>query len=139
MREAYGSLLFDVTGREVVSEHLNEFNYECRDEKPAALVRTSRQRAAAVASMRKQAIEPFRAGPRFADVRRIGTITALDVKANDPGYLSGIGPNRDFFKARNLLLRPFGNTIYVMPPYRFTTTNLDQIYTCIRDAADVVG
>jgi adenosylmethionine-8-amino-7-oxononanoate aminotransferase len=34
------------------------------------------------------------------------------------------------------LLRPLGNTIYVMPPYCITQTDLGEIYNCISDAAD---
>jgi adenosylmethionine---8-amino-7-oxononanoate aminotransferase len=35
-----------------------------------------------------------------------------------------------------LLLRPLGNTIYVMPPYCVTAADLDEIYSTIKDAAD---
>ncbi|ANW03301.1 adenosylmethionine--8-amino-7-oxononanoate transaminase [Bradyrhizobium icense] len=102
--------------------------------------RETRQRVASVATMQEQAIEPFRADPRFANVRRTGTITALDLKRNDAGYLAGIGPKlQAFFKARNLLLRPLGNTIYVMPPYCVTATDLDQIYAAIKDSADALA
>jgi adenosylmethionine-8-amino-7-oxononanoate aminotransferase len=34
-----------------------------------------------------------------------------------------------------LLLRPLGNTIYVMPPYCITAPELDLIYEAISDAA----
>lgn len=87
------------------------------------------RRMNSIASMQEQAIEPFRADVRFRDVRRTGTITALDVEANDAGYLAGIGQQiRKFFKERNLLLRPLCNTIYVMPPYCATAADLDEIY-----------
>lgn len=100
----------------------------------------SRRRLASVATMQEHAIEPFRADPRFANVRRTGTITALDLKTRDPGYLAGIGPKlQAFFEGRNLLLRPLGNTIYVMPPYCVTAADLDQIYAGIRDAADALA
>lgn len=100
----------------------------------------SRQRLGLLATMQEHAIEPFRADPRFANVRRTGTITALDLKTNDPGYLAGIGPKlRAFFESRNLLLRPLGNTIYVMPPYCVTAADLDQIYAGISDAADALA
>ncbi|SDO50681.1 adenosylmethionine--8-amino-7-oxononanoate transaminase [Afipia sp. GAS231] len=100
----------------------------------------SRQCVASVASMQEQAIEPFRADPRFANVRRLGTITALDLKASDAGYLADIGPKlQAFFRKRNLLLRPLGNTIYVMPPYCTTSADLSEIYSGIRDAADALG
>ncbi|TYL92620.1 adenosylmethionine--8-amino-7-oxononanoate transaminase [Bradyrhizobium rifense] len=100
----------------------------------------SRQRVASVATMQEQAIEPFRADPRFANVRRTGTITALDLKTKDAGYLAGVGPKlQAFFKDRNLLLRPLGDTIYVMPPYCVTGADLDEIYVGIRDAADALA
>lgn len=64
----------------------------------------SRQRLASVATMQEH-VEPFRADPRFANVRRTGTITALDLKTSDAGYLADIGPKlQGFFKDRNLLL-----------------------------------
>ncbi|MCS3765832.1 adenosylmethionine-8-amino-7-oxononanoate aminotransferase [Bradyrhizobium centrosematis] len=90
--------------------------------------------------MQEQAIEPFRADPRFANVRRTGTITALDLKTKDAGYLAGVGPKlQAFFKDRNLLLRPLGNTIYVIPPYCVTGADLDEIYLGITDAADALA
>lgn len=99
----------------------------------------ARQRVASVAAMQERAIEPFRADARFADVRRIGTITALDLKTSDPGYLAGIGPKlQAFFNRRNLLLRPLGNTIYVMPPYCVTAADLGEIYQAVMDAADAL-
>ncbi|WP_065755414.1 adenosylmethionine--8-amino-7-oxononanoate transaminase [Bradyrhizobium paxllaeri] len=99
-----------------------------------------RQRVASVATMQEQAVEPFRTDPRFANVRRAGTITALDLQTSDAGYLASIGPKlQAFFKDRNLLLRPLGNTIYVMPPYCVTATDLDQIYAAIRDSADALA
>lgn len=99
----------------------------------------ARYRMMSVASMQEQAIEPFRADVRFRNVRRTGTITALDVEAEDAGYLADIGSRiREFFKERDLFLRPLGNTIYVMPPYCATAADLDEIYDGIRDAADAL-
>jgi adenosylmethionine-8-amino-7-oxononanoate aminotransferase len=95
------------------------------------------ERVAAVAAMQEKEITSFRSDPRFADVRRIGTITALDLVAPDGGYLSAVGPTlQAVFRDRNLLLRPLGNTIYVMPPYCVTAEDLREIYAAIGDAAD---
>ncbi|MCK1727318.1 adenosylmethionine--8-amino-7-oxononanoate transaminase [Bradyrhizobium sp. 142] len=100
----------------------------------------SRRRVAALATMQEEAIAPFHTDPRFANVRRTGTIAALDLKTSDAGYLADIGPKlQQFFKDRNLLLRPLGNTIYVMPPYCVTAADLDEIYAGIRDAADALS
>jgi adenosylmethionine---8-amino-7-oxononanoate aminotransferase len=54
----------------------------------------------------------------------------------DPGYLAGIGLElMAFFLARGVLLRPLGNTIYVMPPYCVTAEELDLVYAAIAGAA----
>jgi adenosylmethionine-8-amino-7-oxononanoate aminotransferase len=96
-----------------------------------------RKRIAALASAQEDRLASFRADPRFAGVRRLGTITALDLKVPDPGYLAGLGPQLTaFFQARGLLLRPLGNTIYVMPPYCLTPAELDLVYDAIRSAAE---
>jgi adenosylmethionine---8-amino-7-oxononanoate aminotransferase len=96
-------------------------------------------RVASVAAMQEQAIAPFRTDPRFRDVRRTGTITALELDVPDSGYLAGIGPKlQAFFSDRNLLLRPLGNTIYVMPPYCVTAADLHEIYAAIDAAADAL-
>lgn len=97
------------------------------------------QRVASVARMQERAIEPFRIDPRFANVRRSGTISAVDLRTKDADYLADIGPKlQAFFRERNLLLRPLGNTIYVMPPYCVTAADLDEIYAGIRDVADAL-
>jgi adenosylmethionine-8-amino-7-oxononanoate aminotransferase len=96
-------------------------------------------RVASVAEMQDREIGPFRTDSRFENVRRIGTITALDLAVPDGGYLSDAGPKlQAFFRSRNLLLRPLGNTIYVMPPYCVTAGDLGEIYAAIRDATEAV-
>jgi adenosylmethionine-8-amino-7-oxononanoate aminotransferase len=44
-----------------------------------------------------------------------------------------------FFRDRDVLLRPLGNTIYVMPPYCISDDELDQVYSVVAEAAAVVG
>ena len=50
----------------------------------------------------------------------------------DAGYMADIGPRlyQDFL-ARGLLIRPLGNTIYLMPPYCSTESELDPVYDAI--------
>jgi len=60
----------------------------------------------------------------------------MDLKVSDPGYLANAAPDlMRFFHARGILLRPLGNTIYVMPPYCVTAAELDLVYSAISDAA----
>ena len=54
-----------------------------------------RERIAALAAAQEERLAPFRDDPRFANVRRLGTIAALDLKVPDPGYLAGVGPGAD--------------------------------------------
>jgi adenosylmethionine-8-amino-7-oxononanoate aminotransferase len=71
--------------------------------------------------------------PRFKNPRRLGTITAIDLDVADSGYLAAAGPAlRAHFLARGILLRPLGNTIYVMPPYCITAPDLALVYEAIR-------
>jgi adenosylmethionine-8-amino-7-oxononanoate aminotransferase len=96
-------------------------------------------RVAAVTAMQEKALAPFRADGRFKNVRRTGTITALELDVRDGGYLADIGPRLlAFFGSRNLLLRPLGNTIYVMPPYCVTQVDLDEVYAAIAEAASLL-
>ena len=95
-----------------------------------------RDRIAALGRWQENRLASFRADSRFAQVRRLGTITALDLKVPDPGYLAGIGLElMAFCLARGVLLRPLGNTIYVMPPYCVTQAELDLVYDVIAGAA----
>jgi adenosylmethionine-8-amino-7-oxononanoate aminotransferase len=60
----------------------------------------------------------------------------MELKVPDPGYLAGLGPELTaFFHAQGILLRPLGNTLYVMPPYCVTAAELDLVYDAIRAAA----
>ncbi|MGZ5889050.1 MAG: adenosylmethionine--8-amino-7-oxononanoate transaminase [Hyphomicrobium sp.] len=96
-------------------------------------------RVAALAAGQAQRLAAFADGGRFKNVRRLGTIAALDLDVRDAGYLADIGPRLyQFFLERGVLLRPLGNTIYVMPPYCIADIELDLVYDAIRAAADAL-
>jgi adenosylmethionine-8-amino-7-oxononanoate aminotransferase len=85
-------------------------------------------------------LERFRGDARVTNLRQTGTITALDVNTPSTGYLSTIGPRlHQRFLDANVLLRPLGNTLYVLPPYCVTAPELDQIYEAILGALDSLG
>lgn len=67
--------------------------------------------------------------------RRIGSIAAMEVPVGDGGYLAAIGPRLlKHFRERDVLLRPLGNTVYVMPPYCIDDAELDTVYEAIATA-----
>ena len=76
----------------------------------------------------------------FANPRQLGTIAAIDLIATDAGYLSDLAPRlRAFFLERGLLLRPLGNSIYVMPPYCLDADQLDLLFAALAAAGDHFG
>ena len=75
--------------------------------------------------------------PAIRAQRQCGTITAMEFGADAAAYLSGLGPKLlAYFRERDVLLRPLGNTVYVMPPYCIGDDDLAAIYAVIRAAAD---
>jgi len=77
--------------------------------------------------------------PRITGVRTLGTIAALEIAGGGDGYLAALGPQLlAFFRKRDLLLRPLGNTVYVMPPYCIGEDDLDAIYAAIAEACDAL-
>jgi adenosylmethionine---8-amino-7-oxononanoate aminotransferase len=98
-----------------------------------------RARIASLTRLQARHLERFRGDSRFADVRQMGTITAMDLKSPDPGYLAEVGPRlQESFREARVLLRPLGNTIYVLPPYCVTEEDLDLIYASIGAAVNGV-
>lgn len=78
--------------------------------------------------------------PAFANPRQLGTIAAIDLIAPDAGYLSDLGPRlRAFFLEWGILLRPLGNTIYLMPPYCLDADQLDRLFAALAAAGDRFG
>ena len=67
----------------------------------------------------------------LTEVRNIGTIVALEVKTNSStSYFNNIRDKiYNHFLSKNMLLRPLGNVIYVLPPYCITEQELNYIYT----------
>ena len=97
-------------------------------------------RIARLASVHSERLDRFRDDRRFTNVRQLGTIAGLDLVANDAGYMATIGPALyQRFMARGLLVRPLGNTIYIMPPYCSTESELDLVYEAIEEIADEIA
>jgi adenosylmethionine---8-amino-7-oxononanoate aminotransferase len=91
-------------------------------------------RIAALTTVHTKGLEPFRDDRRFGNIRQLGTIAALDLVVRDAGYLADIGPRLyRHFLTRGFLVRPLGNTIYLMPPYCSTEAEIDAVYDAIAE------
>ena len=93
------------------------------------------ERIAAIASVHAERLPRLAQFENVGDTRRIGTVAALELRADDSGYLSSLRPKLyDFFLNRNILLRPLGNVIYVLPPYCTPVEELHRVYDAIEEA-----
>jgi adenosylmethionine-8-amino-7-oxononanoate aminotransferase len=76
--------------------------------------------------------------PKVARTRQQGIIYALDLKAQTDRY----GTLRDrlfaHFMEQGVFLRPLGNTIYILPPYIISDSQLQKVYNSIFSALDLV-
>jgi adenosylmethionine-8-amino-7-oxononanoate aminotransferase len=99
-----------------------------------------RARIDAIAKHHTQALARFRARPYVQDARACGTIAAIELDVPDSGYFAELGPKLNrFYLERDVLLRPLGNVVYVLPPYCTTLAELDRIYEVIDDSLALIG
>jgi adenosylmethionine-8-amino-7-oxononanoate aminotransferase len=97
------------------------------------------ERLTTLTGMQAERLASLATDERFANARQVGTITAIDLRVPDAGYLAGVGPRlASYFLGREVLLRPLGNTIYVMPPYCVSGPDLDLVYEAIAEAPDAL-
>lgn len=82
-----------------------------------------------------QKLKPYK---NVENVRRCGTILAMDFKAEGKtDYFNNLRDRLyDYFLERDVLLRPLGNVIYIMPPYCITDGQLDKVYAVIEEALE---
>jgi len=74
---------------------------------------------------------------KVSNLRQTGTIVAMEFERAGGSYMSALGPRlMAFFRERDVLLRPLGNTVYVMPPYCISDEELGRVYDVIGAAVD---
>ena len=94
------------------------------------------ERIAALVERQAEGLARLAAVPGIAQPRQCGTIIALDYAGSGAGYLSDLGPRLlAFFRERDLLVRPLGNTAYVMPPYCIAAEDLARVHAALAEAA----
>ncbi|MBC7745451.1 MAG: adenosylmethionine--8-amino-7-oxononanoate transaminase [Flavobacterium sp.] len=67
------------------------------------------------------------------NLRSTGTILAMDIETNEQtSYFNSVGSRLyNFFLNQGIILRPLGNTIYLMPPYCIEYDELKRVYSAI--------
>lgn len=95
------------------------------------------QRIDQITACQHDAVSRFARRSDIRNARSCGTILAMDVMDNEQGYTAGIGPRLyNAFIERDVLLRPLGNTLYVLPPYSTSPAELESIHDIIDDTLD---
>ncbi|HTR46881.1 MAG TPA: adenosylmethionine--8-amino-7-oxononanoate transaminase [Verrucomicrobiae bacterium] len=94
-------------------------------------------RIATISKIHCERLAAIRNHPAVGEVRSIGTMAAVELKADDPGYASKLRPNLyKFFIEAGVLLRPLGNIVYVLPPYVISPAELNFVHDRIAEALD---
>ena len=96
-------------------------------------------RIATLEAVHRQRLLSLANHPRLSHPRVMGSIAAFDIPASDAGYASSTGLFlRSFFLERGFLLRPLGNTLYLLPPYCITPAELHRAWDTVEVALNVL-
>lgn len=96
------------------------------------------ERIAMISRVHCERLAAIRNHPAVGEVRSIGTMAAIELKADDPGYASKLRPRLyKFFIEAGVLLRPLGNIVYVLPPYVISRDELNYVHDRIAAALDL--
>ncbi len=77
----------------------------------------------------KQFAEQLIGYPQVKDIRTKGTILAFEITLGKDEYLNSISTTiTEMVMTKGVYLRPLGNTVYIMPPYCITESELQKTY-----------
>jgi len=104
------------------------------------LLQTSTSNIQHLVDWQSEFLVKLKPNTKIENVRQLGTIVAFDVKTNaTSNYFNNL---RDFlydrFIERGILLRPLGNTIYILPPYIITKAQLQKVYDVIDEVLEIL-
>jgi len=89
------------------------------------------ERVTALAASQQERLQALSATHDIRNARTCGTIAAFECGGSD-GYMADIAPRlMASFRENDVLLRPLGSTIYVMPPYCIDSQTLSRVYDVI--------
>jgi adenosylmethionine-8-amino-7-oxononanoate aminotransferase len=96
------------------------------------------ERIESIAAIHCERLAALASHPAVGDVRRLGTIAAVEIAAEDAGYTSSLKPRLyRFFLEKGVLLRPLGNVIYVVPPYVISLADLHRVWDAITESLEL--
>lgn len=99
-----------------------------------------RENRARITSRQAAFLKRIEGHPVIKNPRQTGTIAAFElITPQADSYMNEIRDFvSDYFVRHQIILRPLGNTIYVLPPYCITDAQLDQMHGVIASLLDEV-
>lgn len=98
------------------------------------------QRIDAITAIQAAAVGALAGAKGLCNLRSLGTILAAEIGSTDAGYTADITPDlMNFFQSRDLLIRPIGQTVYLLPPYCSTAAELRRCHEALAEAGDAFG
>lgn len=97
------------------------------------------ERVTSLANKQQKALEKLQAVRGIGGVRCCGTILACEI-GDGRSYMADITPRlMSYFRDRDMLVRPLGNTIYLMPPYCIDENDHAALVNAIAEAPAALG
>lgn len=83
--------------------------------------------------------EHIKSHPKVKTTRVLGVIFALEIAVENQESYYGTLRNKlyNFFIENGVILRPVGNTIYILPPYVITNAQLEKVYEVVESALEI--
>jgi adenosylmethionine-8-amino-7-oxononanoate aminotransferase len=87
----------------------------------------------------RQFAQQLKANKRIINPRSLGTILAFEFHSTEKEYLDKVKEETmQLALQEGVLIRPLGNTIYIMPPYCITPIQLKKVYSILQVIIDKI-
>ncbi|MCS6819727.1 MAG: adenosylmethionine--8-amino-7-oxononanoate transaminase [Chitinophagales bacterium] len=92
-----------------------------------------------ISQWNEEFLEKLKPVKAIQNLRSCGTITAMEVCSEKNDYLDPVKERlMKFYLEKGILLRPLGNTIYILPPYCITKEELSMVFDVIANSVSVL-
>ncbi|SIP96465.1 adenosylmethionine--8-amino-7-oxononanoate transaminase [Maribacter ulvicola] len=92
------------------------------------------ERRASIENLHNSFADKIQDHKSVKEVRVMGVILAIDLNIETERYGNLRDELYSFFLEKGVLLRPLGNTVYVLPPFVITNEELQKVYDTISEA-----
>lgn len=77
---------------------------------------------------------------KVKNIGLLGVVLRFDLNVEDSDYYGDLRNNLyDFFIKNRVICRPLGNTLYIIPPYCITDTQLKRVHNVMKQAVEKFG